>query len=1011
MFLKNNKTGDYVQIEGRKDLTQAEVEEFSNSVSDDEAAQFSLSATDPGASAPVAKPSVDVVGHIQSAQNENPVQRDARIADWKGEALNTLKGLYKGNFNDLQQAVINNRKMSDKTPDESKYLYSMVKAVMNSPDEATLNQNLDVMKGRNPFLSKVVDAVTRKTWNRQYGQDVAMPTVADAVDAAKGAVTGDSTDVSPVLNQARDAMVSKARSVGNTVQGTLFPNLTLRQQDPNSGTASRMLGAAQDVFGAPARLLTAGAETAAGNGDISFAQNFGRPDAYSNAGERLADFTIGSIVPGAATKFVGGKLINVAANTNVGRSIGSAMMGSGSKVLEGVSRAVFPGETAHFAVLGEQAMNPALKYSAISDAAEGLTKGLGEGVAYSAEPTAFLATSPRESNPNATSEAVAQGVMGPLFGAGLGAVGGLVSHGVAAMGSSPEALMTKYASERAGKQMVQGRLRAATANEPLSGSNADVQLFQDVVQPALEAGVNKTGAARDQAMSVIQKGSGRGGAFTSPSIIDALGGKTSRVGTGPAETQFAGNDLPGYTKLDVANREAYYNKQMKGVLSKLKEVGESTTMDASGKKVTFTESPIGDALQKQISYIGDLYSRTSNPDAKQAYGALYGDLKSVMQSEAKKVTGNAVNAASSAIQGAAKLGGAKADIPEVVAQELDRYDQTLAPGKEADAQKILDNLQSSLEASGIKFPAGMETSDQLNLMESLKDPAQVDAMHAGVASQAWDKATEAKQKIMSSQNLEKATADFKKIYDLRDALPEQGKEEAVFRQAARARLDPFTRESELKTKVIKPLIDLVGKPAVKDKAGKIIEPEQIGLLNDPATGVDKRTFLTQVLKDKGSKLDETLVKRLKASIARSDKWELKDVDYLTPAVTRELRGHAPQEGAGKGMYDAAGNYLANNAYRYGTEGLVYRVAAPLAIGAVKGTLGATLGASRSGVGAPYAPGAAGQLFGSPKMAPFDTAQGDAKTMPFTGSAPAVQDSLFGPKQTVTPLKPKPKGKK
>jgi hypothetical protein len=191
--------------------------------------------------------------------------------------------------------------------------------------------------------------------------------------------------------------------------------------------------------------------------------------------------------------------------------------------------------------------------------------------------------------------------------------------------------------------------------------------------------------------------------------------------------------------------------------------------------------------------------------------------------------------------------------------------------------------------------------------------------------------------------------EFKKTYDAMEHMPEAGQEENLFRTNVRARLDPFTREHEFQTKVVKPLLDL------RD------------VLNDPATGINRVEFYKEVLK---GNIDKHLAPGLRAKLvkgarSKDTKWSLKDLDYLTPAVTRELRKRAPLPITGAEGVDAA--RISQDAGRYGLTRLALREGVPFLAGAAKGYIGGVGDQLRYGAGA--SPVVSRSLFGG--ESPFD----------------------------------------
>lgn len=183
------------------------------------------------------------------------------------------------------------------------------------------------------------------------------------------------------------------------------------------------------------------------------------------------------------------------------------------------------------------------------------------------------------------------------------------------------------------------------------------------------------------------------------------------------------------------------------------------------------------------------------------------------------------------------------------------------PGSEMDgARQFLDNLQR--EMSGTLDRVAQDAAENMSFM------AQVTALesgHRGNAAAMFDVVGETEAGRAAFKKLADVSL-WKKLLGADKAIPDIGREEALFQAIANARLTPLTRGKEFAQHIAQ-------------------LNEMVDVLN--ATGVSKRGTLRDVLKDKDIAPD--LRKRLEKALKGSTEWEFTDLDYITSSVARGVR--------------------------------------------------------------------------------------------------------------------------
>ena len=381
----------------------------------------------------------------------NDAQRSAMTDQWKQSALNSLKALYTGNWDKLvKQSQDPNLRIAQGTPDRARYLTTAVANINQATSEQDLADRLKLLKeGGNPFVDYVTNAANRKDWNKDY--------------------TNEGVEV--------------PKSTAENIETTLFPNYALRTKN-GSNLLSRGLGGAQDVFTIPTRAITAGIEQGPQTSqDIGFTQAMGRPDPYSNGGERFADFTMSSILPGAAEKKALGLLGEI-------KPLASAF----SKIP--VVGKLGETEKASQAVLSPYLGDAVTEVPWKEAIAKAALKGGAEGGMYSLFPSAVMATNPETTNPYRMAEAGANLVAGPVLGAlGSGVAEGAGQVANKLMGGGRN--LSEWGNELTGGYNSFNRLKEAAKGAPLSDSREGVEQITDL-NKLLDLAVKKNAEPRNE---------------------------------------------------------------------------------------------------------------------------------------------------------------------------------------------------------------------------------------------------------------------------------------------------------------------------------------------------------------------------------------------------------------------------------------------------------------------------------------------------------------------------------
>lgn len=327
----------------------------------------------------------------------------------KDEGLATLRKLYRGNWDDFQDAVEDGKPLPKNASEEQVQLYAAVKGLLELDPTDPLGYGID------DYLTqyagnKFVDLIRSNTELKNY------------------TTTGD-------------------QSYLGRVQKAAFPNLTLRQQE-GEGIGSQLIGAGHDVLTVPSRIASATMEgMLPTGGNLTWEQRVGRPVEYSTPAENALDFTGSSLFPGKIIDVAGGAAAKAVSKLPVvQRSEGA---------LANAARQVARVESPRDAVMGINApiYQPAWTYG---------VRGAGTGAAYAAEPSLVLATGPERMSPDGMSQAA--WTMGAS--ALLGGLGGLASGGLSPkIMPRDEGLLSEWGREVLGGPNSVERVKNAASRE------------------------------------------------------------------------------------------------------------------------------------------------------------------------------------------------------------------------------------------------------------------------------------------------------------------------------------------------------------------------------------------------------------------------------------------------------------------------------------------------------------------------------------------------------------------
>lgn len=272
---------------------------------------------------------------------------------------------------------------------------------------------------------------------------------------------------------------------------TLFPNLTLRQQD-GSGSFSKAVGAVQDVATIPSRLATATVDQLTPRGEsLSFSESFGRPEAYSSGGERMGDFMMSGLV-GEGIVNLGAKSAGRVANL-IGKSTPRSFEPA-RKIVQSVGSEAFVPR------------NKVIAQEAISGAKQSLL------------PSAFTATEDEQYG-GGVGRGAAELIGGTALGAGLGA---FKSYGR----MRPQ---TSAGQELSGQITPFQRMYEARNTFPLETSAEGVEQLKNIEKSKSDI-LGKIGDKRDAGIEIIDQASPVIDVFGAERIKDSFLNNSNNIG-------------------------------------------------------------------------------------------------------------------------------------------------------------------------------------------------------------------------------------------------------------------------------------------------------------------------------------------------------------------------------------------------------------------------------------------------------------------------------------------------
>jgi hypothetical protein len=448
---------------------------------------------------------VPTEGAMLGKRQDLPATEQARneyYQDWKTEARRTLQALYGGSYSKLAENV-RNPNLKPVFPEynsPSQHMYRMASALETTSTPAELEAAIAQMESEgNKILPTVMSQVNKKLWRRDYNQEPVKPitTVAPVTDRKDASAPQGSAikllggEAQVAINADQDISEWRKQDAGANTMTTLFPNLSLRNKDPEAGWFAKSMGTIQDVGTIPTRAITAAMTQGFSPlaGDMTFAEEMGRPDAYSNPGERVFDFTASSLVPGA-------------------------LLNKGAKVIGSMPAVVNKLPKTSLFLRNAEELTPAIYEpfaspapakiaSAGQLAKDAIARGAYEGGLYSIFPSSFLATEPERAAPGAKTESAAGMVAGIILGGALGGARSLLYNKTMPSLGLRQQPLTPFGEEISSRYGSFDRLRDAGMGLAPTDSREGVQLFQNVIRPAVQDITSNIGARRDAASSVF----------------------------------------------------------------------------------------------------------------------------------------------------------------------------------------------------------------------------------------------------------------------------------------------------------------------------------------------------------------------------------------------------------------------------------------------------------------------------------------------------------------------------
>lgn len=893
---------------------------------------------------------VPTEGAMLGKRQDLPATEQARneyYQDWKTEARITLQALYGGSYSKLAENV-RNPELKPVFPEYNspgQHMYRMASALETTSTPAELEAAIAQMESEgNKILPTVMSQVNKKLWRRDYNQEPVKPvtTVAPVTDRKDASAPQGSTikllggEAQVAINADQDISEWRKQDAGANTMTTLFPNMSLRIKDPEAGWFAKSMGAIQDIGTIPTRAITAATTQGFSPlaGDMTFAEEMGRPDAYSNPGERVFDFTASSIVPGA-------------------------LLNKGAKVVGAVPAVVskFP-KTSLFLRNAEEltpaiyepftSPAPAKIASAGQLAKDAIARGAYEGGLYSIFPSSFLATEPERAAPGAKTESAAGMVAGIILGGALGGARSLLYNKTMPSLGLRQQPLTPFGEEISSRYGSFDRLRDAGMGLAPTDSREGTQLFQSVIRPAVQDITSNIGARRDAASSVfsginpdieLSMKNNTWLGSVSPQITEATNNLLNSPGLG-LRTAAAKGETPSIllensAKGSIPNTVKFHLRTSpRGVPVSTDLPIEPSLFAKGGAEIdkTMTQGlEVAPILEEEVGGI----TRAYRPDARFGFDQMNIKVKKPFSKERVKKAMRRMADETPPPTGEVNPTGKNYinltgfDEQRFYREGLDHAIKAIdRMQKNNDPQALYDvmsNIRTSMEGSisaekrrglsALREDLRGVVNEEANFAQKTATSGSYvqeakEALRGSMASDNYDRAvTRAREKGMNEDqaidyaqeqmikgnlpyqptveelnssfmssglaqlatHVEKAVKDipkifedFRKIYNIEDLFPVEGKEGQFLINTGGARLNVATK-ADLLQKQVDNLDNLVA------------------MLNHPETGVERRLYAKYLHKGKG---------------AFKPEWTRADVDFITGAVQRAVNMKNPGEGDG-----------------------------------------------------------------------------------------------------------------
>lgn len=200
--------------------------------------------------------------------------RTEQLNTAKEKALNTLRGIYKGDFEVLKENISANKQPKGMNKEQTA-MYNVVKGILsaNTPEEITTNLSSPELS-ENRLAPYIVNTLAKQDFYEK----------------------------------------AKAQELSGGSDPYWWPNLSYREMK-DAGPFSKGIGAVEDVLTLPSRWLTAGVGQLSERGKHNtFDESVARPMELSTGPEQFTDVVGSSILPGEAIKFAGGGLLRAGKN-------------------------------------------------------------------------------------------------------------------------------------------------------------------------------------------------------------------------------------------------------------------------------------------------------------------------------------------------------------------------------------------------------------------------------------------------------------------------------------------------------------------------------------------------------------------------------------------------------------------------------------------------------------------------------------------------------------------------